>query len=253
MNLTSTVSNSFNAGNVTGEDTVGGLVGANTYSTVNDSYNTGNVNGDWAVAGLTGFDLESEINNSYSIGYVTGVSDAGGLIGETWNSTFNNSYWNIETSGQNSSAGGLGRTTAEMTYPYATNTYAGWDFVNIWSEDVNHDNNNGYPFLQETTVNIAEDLMPVYEKIEITNYPNPFNPETTIQFSLPYPGRVKLVVYNIKGQQVKMILNEYKDAGEYLVGWNGTDDNGGIVPSGVYFYNISIDKEVFSGKMLLLK
>jgi hypothetical protein len=68
------------------------------------------------------------------------------LIGRKGNSTVNNSYWNIQTSGQSSSAGGFPRTTAQMTYPYDSNTYVDWDFSNVWEEDTEN-TNGGYPYL----------------------------------------------------------------------------------------------------------
>ena len=57
------------------------------------------------------------------------------------------SYWDTETSNQETSAGELGRTTAEMTYPYAANTYTGWDLVHTWGADSDYLYNDGYPYL----------------------------------------------------------------------------------------------------------
>jgi len=89
------------------------------------------------------------------------------------------------------------------------------------------------------------------------NFPNPFNNETRIQFNIPASGRVKIEIYNIAGQVVKALLNEEKMAGVYVVPWNGTDENGASLSSGVYFYRIEAGKKSagFSEikKMMLMK
>ncbi|MGC9362207.1 MAG: choice-of-anchor J domain-containing protein, partial [Candidatus Syntrophosphaera sp.] len=70
------------------------------------------------------------------------------------------------------------------------------------------------------------------------NYPNPFNPETTIRYSLAEPGPVKIEIYNIRGQHVKSLVNESKAAGNHSVVFDGTDDSGRRISSGVYFYRM---------------
>jgi hypothetical protein len=85
------------------------------------------------------------------------------------------------------------------------------------------------------------------------NYPNPFNPTTTIQFSLPVQSKVQLDVYNLLGQKVRTLRNEEMDAGTYSVEWNGTNDGGAKVASGVYFYKLETSQFVDTKKMMLLK
>jgi hypothetical protein len=85
------------------------------------------------------------------------------------------------------------------------------------------------------------------------NYPNPFNPITTISYSLADEGDVELIVYNIKGQKVKTLVNEKKDLGHYQAIWDGTDNNKKQVSSGVYFYRLSTGEKTMNKKMLLLK
>ena len=70
------------------------------------------------------------------------------------------------------------------------------------------------------------------------NYPNPFNPSTTIKFSIPFNSNIKLTVYNLLGQVIKVLANEDVSAGNYSVIWNGTDNNGLQVSSGIYFYEL---------------
>jgi len=85
------------------------------------------------------------------------------------------------------------------------------------------------------------------------NTPNPFNPETTIQFDIPSPCFAKLVVYNIAGQVVSTLVEEGVSAGRKQVTWNGTDDSGRRLPSGVYFYRLTAGDFSETKKMLLLK
>ncbi|MBN2460819.1 MAG: C10 family peptidase, partial [Candidatus Cloacimonetes bacterium] len=69
------------------------------------------------------------------------------------------------------------------------------------------------------------------------NYPNPFNPETTIRFTLAENSRVILVVYNCKGQKVRTLIDGQRDSGSHSINWNGRDDSGRKVSSGVYLYS----------------
>ncbi len=85
------------------------------------------------------------------------------------------------------------------------------------------------------------------------NYPNPSNPQTVIKYELPEDCHVKLTIYNILGQKVKTLVNQYQNAGYKMVHWNSRDDNGNEVASGVYFYKIETPKYSESKKMVLLR
>ncbi len=86
------------------------------------------------------------------------------------------------------------------------------------------------------------------------NCPNPFNPETRIDYSLSTPGMVSLDIYNTKGQLVKRLENTRRDAGKYSVIWHGDNDSGKCVASGIYFCNLKVDgKQLGMIKMALLK
>ncbi|MBX7152392.1 choice-of-anchor D domain-containing protein [bacterium] len=92
------------------------------------------------------------------------------------------------------------------------------------------------------------------KKIELSqNYPNPFNPSTTIRFGLPDEGKVKLTVYNILGQKVKELLSESRNAGYHEVRWDGKNEIGQQVATGVYIYRLETPKEIVAKKMLLVK
>jgi len=85
------------------------------------------------------------------------------------------------------------------------------------------------------------------------NFPNPFNPETTISFSLATAGKVEVDIYNIKGSKVKTLVNEHRGVGIHQVVWDGADDMGRNVGSGVYFYRFRAGSYISTRKMLLLK
>ncbi len=89
--------------------------------------------------------------------------------------------------------------------------------------------------------------------LSASNYPNPFNPTTTISYDLPSDGKIELSIYNIRGQQVKTLIKGEQIAGSYEVVWNGKDNNEKSVSSGLYFYKLSTKDETIMKKILMLK
>jgi len=85
------------------------------------------------------------------------------------------------------------------------------------------------------------------------NFPNPFNATTTIRYALPEPGQVRLEIFNILGQKVKTLVDEKQTAGNKQVIWDGRNERGDVVSSGVYFYRINAGKFHDVMKMSLLK
>lgn len=85
------------------------------------------------------------------------------------------------------------------------------------------------------------------------NYPNPFNPTTNIQYTIPFASHVELTIYNLMGQKVKTLVNEVQTANTYTVQWDATDASGNVVPSGVYYYQIKSENFQMTKKMLLVK
>ncbi len=85
------------------------------------------------------------------------------------------------------------------------------------------------------------------------NYPNPFNPETRIYFTLPHTQNTQIVIYNVMGQQVRTLVDQQYQAGQHVVNWNGLNNAGLKVPSGVYFYRIVAGDFVATKKMMMLK
>ncbi len=89
--------------------------------------------------------------------------------------------------------------------------------------------------------------------VNLSNYPNPFNPITSINFSIEENTNVEISVYNAKGQKVKTLVSEKFAAGKHSVTWNGGDDNGNSVSSGIYFYKMVTAKYSAMKKMILMK
>jgi len=85
------------------------------------------------------------------------------------------------------------------------------------------------------------------------NYPNPFNPTTRFELSLPTAGAVRLEVFNVLGQRVRTLVDEYLPAGVHVVTFDGTNGNGGSLSSGVYFYRVTADSYIATRKMVLVK
>ncbi len=85
------------------------------------------------------------------------------------------------------------------------------------------------------------------------NYPNPFNPETTIHFQLFESHTVRLVIYDLKGQLVQVLTDQFYQPGNYKVSWDGTNERGEPVPSGLYFYRLSSQGSGQTRKMILLR
>jgi 5-hydroxyisourate hydrolase-like protein (transthyretin family) len=89
------------------------------------------------------------------------------------------------------------------------------------------------------------------------NYPNPFNPTTTIHFALPNNSNIKLTVFNVLGREVKLLETGYKQAGSFTSVWDGTDNNGNKLSSGLYIYRLEAQSEsnlsIQTKRMLMLK
>ncbi|HOT96065.1 MAG TPA: FlgD immunoglobulin-like domain containing protein [bacterium] len=85
------------------------------------------------------------------------------------------------------------------------------------------------------------------------NYPNPFNPETRLYFELPVSEEVKLVIYNARGQIVRNLVTGRYDAGHHVINWDGRDNTGQSVPTGIYIYRIKAGDYIAAHKMTLVK
>lgn len=127
--------------------------------------------------------------------------------------------------------------------------------------------NSIYVFGGENQFN---DVVPVVEKLDIAtsvedeiqipqgvsldqNYPNPFNPSTTISFKIPQKSKVFLEIFDIFGKRIKTLLDTELDLGKYSVEWNGVDEKGNQVSSGIYFYRLVVGNYSLTKKMILIR
>ena len=118
-----------------------------------------------------------------------------------------------------------------------------------------HDREESAIIAVEFTYGESNSPDPLIARTELKgNYPNPFNPETTINFStLSDNINTEIVVFNIKGQKVSTLLNEQISVGNHAITWQGTDDQGNKVTSGIYFYQMISGDYSSIQKMILMK
>jgi hypothetical protein len=134
-----------------------------------------------------------------------------------------------------------------------------WDNQNVWIA-INCVSDDAFILLIDdfhvqgvTDVNVDDyTIEPVATRLK-GNYPNPFNPETTISFELQQPGRVALEVFNIKGQKVATLVDGFVEAGSHNIVWNGKTDQNRDAGSGIYFYRMKSGNYTSTKKMILMK
>jgi len=105
--------------------------------------------------------------------------------------------------------------------------------------------------ITQTASTEYENHVPV--KMELSNYPNPFNPTTTIHFALPKTTQVKLEIFNVKGQLIKTFDEGLLESGNHQLIWTGKDNQAATVPSGIYLYKLTAGNDIICNKALLLK
>jgi len=136
-------------------------------------------------------------------------------------------------------------TTQELNEVFFVNAENGWAV-----------GDNGTILNRSIITGINDDVevggVPTVFSLE-QNYPNPFNPETTIRFSLPKAAQVKLEIYNILGQRVRVLVNGQLASGYHTATWNGEDDSGRLLSSGVYLYRIETNEFTKTQRLLFLK
>ena len=110
----------------------------------------------------------------------------------------------------------------------------------------------GLSILDTNDNTIIENYLTPNSNNFLTNFPNPFNPATTIEFSIQNDSKVELTIYNIKGQKVKILISNEIAKGDHSVFWNGDDELGNPVSSGIYFYKLNVSGKTESVKKCLL-
>jgi flagellar hook assembly protein FlgD len=108
-------------------------------------------------------------------------------------------------------------------------------------------------FVPDSTVDVKDEKISVDDFKIIGNYPNPFNPSTTIVFTLPKTEKVVISIYNVLGEEIIKLADREFISGKNEVTWNGTDKNGSVTESGIYFYTIKYQDRIQTSKMVLTK
>jgi hypothetical protein len=103
------------------------------------------------------------------------------------------------------------------------------------------------------TIDYEEEVSLPQEYCIRQNYPNPFNPVTSIEYALPEGCQVLVEVFNVLGQRVKVLVDEYQTAGTYTIVWDGTDEGEKTLASGMYFYRMKAGTFVSAKKMIIMK
>ncbi len=112
---------------------------------------------------------------------------------------------------------------------------------------------SGFNVMDFNPIAIDDEMISITEKVSIVNFPNPFNPNTEISYSIPSSGHTEVTIFNIKGQVVKKLVNEYKPSGIHTINWNGKNAANRNVSSGLYFCRIAHAEGTDMTKMSLLK
>jgi hypothetical protein len=246
----SEISACFSTGNVTGSGAyVGGFVGG-TGNVITNCYSTGSVSGGNDVGSFIGLN-NGAVTNCYATGRAAGSSNVSGLVGENYYAgTVNDCYWDRQTTGWATGYGfnrnifsATGLNTAQMK---DSSSFIGWDFTTVWS--INSSINNGYPYLAPAKLTSVEGSFPPKTFSLQQNFPNPFNPTTTIRYELSAYSFVTLKVYDVLGREVATLVNSRQSARSHSVSFNASD-----LPSGVYLYRIAAWNYSATKKMLLVK
>jgi hypothetical protein len=175
-------------------------------------------------------------------------------VGEIYNNaTVSDCYWNTQTTGTSSGYGtitsggtfsGSGLTTVQMKLQ---SSFSGWNFSTVWS--ISPSINNGYPYLMANVMTSVEAAIGTPKTFSLLqNFPNPFNPTTTISFYLPSKSFVSLTVFDIVGRKIATIISEEMSPGTYSRQWNAAK-----LSSGIYFYRLQAGTYIETKKLVLLK
>ncbi len=252
--------------NVTGATNVGGLIGKANNIEIYDSYSKGqlslldNYNGiPNNFGGLIGDCFSTYVWRGYSIVNInigTEIEEQGELIGlfdEEYDFSLSEYFYIPAYSGVEANGFGTSIDISQLTDINFLNLHT-WDTEQVWG--INSSINDGFPYIlgAEPVPNSSEEdnVQSVQSITSLKNsYPNPFNPETTIQFNVATNDVASLTIYNVKGQIVKSF--ESYGAGQHSVVWNGTNSNNKRVSSGLYLYRLKGKNNSTTKKMMLLK
>ena len=159
-------------------------------------------------------------------------------------------------------------TGSVSNWSYFSDNWSGYNDLSLLADETiqlriglhsNDDDPDGFGLMidditlsDSVYTHVGNEVVPT-SNVKMYNYPNPFNPTTTISYNLAEDSKVELSIYNLKGQKVKQLVSDQLSAGQHSVIWDGTDNNKKQVSSGVYFYRLSTGEKTLNKKMLLLK
>jgi photosystem II stability/assembly factor-like uncharacterized protein len=164
-----------------------------------------------------------------------------GGYGTILHTTDGGSNWNPQSSG----------TLNRLEGIYFTDSKTGWAVGDYGT--ILHTTNGGSTWVEEdnNSVELPKDFSLAQ------NYPNPFNPQTTIQYTLTKKSRVTLKIYNLLGQKIRTLVDEFRPSGNYIITWDGKGNSGETLASGIYFYRLTMERNDIhfseTKKMVLLK
>ncbi len=242
-----------------GNKYAGGFTSVSSNSMIENCYAKGTIDSTLDVGGFV-YTNASSVSKCYSACTLPILENTSGFC-HLNDGTITNSFWDMEVSGIDHSDGGEGKTNLEMRQ-YNTYFLSGWDFTNetvngeenIWF--IHPQVNDGYPhhIVQEVVSNNEQVLETTNRATQlIGNYPNPFNPETTIEFNSDKNQQIEITVYNIKGQKVKTVTDQTFGEGKHKVVWTGIDDSGLPVSSGYYLCRLKNRDSTDLKKLLLMQ
>ena len=144
-----------------------------------------------------------------------------------------------------------GQMTTNLTSTFEFGSEVKWNTVEAWVFDREDTVRTSWVIktpVQSQTVEVLPETFVLAQ-----NYPNPFNPTTNLNYELPRDVAVKLTIYNVLGQSVRVLVNEKQRVGVYSKQWDGRDDAGRLLPSGIYLYRIEAGEFVSVKRMMLMK
>jgi hypothetical protein len=205
-----------------------------------------------AATSSSGTFFDSPADSGYSVdnlapGIPTSFAHNAGVL--SWNSSAAADFDYFTVYGSATSAFG---TATLINYTVGLNmNVSASPYVYYFVTATDFSGNEGKPAIVNALTGIGG--TPRNYVLSISSYPNPFNPETTVRYTVPSKGRLRIEVYDAHGMRVTTLVDEEKAAGAYTQEWNARDDDGHAVSSGVYFVRLQFKGETRSAKLVLLK
>jgi len=217
-----------------------------------------------------GMSIATEMDAATSMMYVSvSADDVQNLMGFALNLTYNTDALEFVENSVNGTVGlQITRNIVADEYIHIADMFIGEQFSGTVTlgfkvkgsyDELSFEIPNGSVYTgenyEEMGINSVESTYKVAPSVYALskNYPNPFNPTTTIDYSIPQAGNVELVIYNTAGQKIRTLINQMQDASFYKVVWDGRDESGQSVASGIYFYRLVAGNFSKIEKMTLIK